>query len=341
MRYRRLGRTDMEVSVICQGGWSIAGGRTWGHQDRGDSVAAIRAALDSGINFFDTAEAYGAGESERIFGEVLAGRRKEVILATKVAREHLRARQVKRCCTDSLRRLRTDYIDLYQVHWPNPDVPLAETMEAMEQLRAEGKVRAVGVSNFGAGYLAELLDLGRVEANQVCYSLLWRAVEHEIQPLCAAGNVSILCYSPLCQGLLTGKFATPDDVPAGRARMRLFSGDRPESRHGGPGCEELMFEAIGRVRRISEGLGRPMAQVALAWLLGRAGVASVIAGGRSARQVRENAAAGDLELPAEAVERLAEAAEPLKARVGTNADLWQSDSRMERPARPEAKGHDR
>ena len=332
MRYRQLGRTDMQVSVICQGGWSIAGGRTWGRQDRGDSVAAIRAALDGGINFFDTAEAYGAGESERIFGEVLAGRRKEVILATKVSRDHLRAEQVRRCCADSLRRLRTDYIDLYQVHWPSPDVPLAETMEAMEQLRAEGKVRAVGVSNFGAGYLAELLDLGRVEADQVCYSLLWRAVEHEVQPLCAANDVGICCYSPLCQGLLTGKFATPDDVPAGRARMRLFSGDRPESRHGEPGCEELTFEAIRRVRRIAEDLGRPMAQVALAWLLARAGVASVIAGGRNARQVRENAAAGDLELPSEAVQRLAEATDALKARVGANADLWQSDSRMERPA---------
>jgi aryl-alcohol dehydrogenase-like predicted oxidoreductase len=216
------------------------------------------------------------------------------------------------------------------VHWPSPDVPIAETLGALEELKAEGKIRAIGVSNFGASYLKELASAGRAESNQLCYSLLWRAVEHDVQPMCVKRGMSILCYSALCQGLLTGKFQSADDVPKGRARTRLFASDRPMSRHHEHNRETMVFAALGEIRAVCREIGRPMGQVALAWLLAQPGVTSVIAGARSAEQARDNAAAGDLKLEEATVARLSKATEALKKDVGPNADMWQTESRMER-----------
>jgi len=330
MQYRKLGRTGVDVSVVCQGCWSLIGGMTWGDQDRDDSVAAIHAALDEGINFFDTAEGYGSGESEQLLGRALGARRKDVVVASKVSPSHLAPDQLVVHCEQSLRALGSDWIDLYQIHWPSPTVPIAETLATMETLRAAGKIRFVGVSNFGTSYMEELLAAGRVESNQLCYSLLWRGIEHEIQPLCEANDIGILCYSPICQGLLTGKFATADDVPDGRARSRLFSKDRPESRHGEPGCEAETFAAIDRIREICAAAGVSMTEAALAWLLARPAVTSVIAGGRTAEQTRQNARAGDVTLPDEVLTALTDAGEAVKACIGTNCDMWQGESRMER-----------
>jgi len=331
MRYRKLGRTDIEVSVICQGCWSIVGkDMTWGGNVLDDSIAAIRASLDAGVNFFDTAPGYGAGESEEILARALEGVRDDVVIATKVSPGDLEPKKLKAACEGSLRRLKTDYIDLYQIHWPSKDVPIADTLGAMEQLKQAGKIRAVGVSNFGVSYMADLLEAGRAESNQLPYSLLWRPIEHEVQPQCVAGDISILCYSSLCQGLLTGKFASADEVPAGRARTRLFSKDRPQSRHHEAGCEKEAFKAIDEIREICRSINGPMGRVSLAWLLAQRGVASAIVGGRNAAQACENARAGDLELSPDVVEALSGAAEKVKRCIGPNCDLWQSDSRMER-----------
>jgi aryl-alcohol dehydrogenase-like predicted oxidoreductase len=330
VKYRKLGRTDIEVSVICQGCWSIVGDATWGEQDERDSIEAIQAALESGINFFDTAEGYGSGYSEQLLGRVLEKYREEVVLATKVSPSHFRPSELKRSCEASLKRLRTDWIDLYQLHWPNPDIPVADTLGTLEELKREGKIRAAGVSNFGVSYLGEATAAGRVESNQLCYSLLWRPLEHEIQPFCVEHDISILCYSPIAQGLLAGKFRRADDVPEGRARTRLFSGKRPQSRHNEPGYEEQTFAAVDELRRITNPLDCTMAQASLAWLLEQNIVASVIVGGRNAAQVRENAAAGDVELDVETIKAMREATEPIKDYAGINADMWQTDTRMER-----------
>jgi len=331
MKYHALGQTDIEVSRVCMGCWALIGGGTWGDQDRDESLACLRAAFDEGVTFFDTAPAYGAGESEELVARALRDVRKDVVLATKVSRGDLAGEAVVASCERSLRLLKTDVIDLLQVHWPSPTVPLAETLGAMERLKEAGKIRAIGVSNFGASYLRSLLRQERVESNQVCYSLLFRAIEHEVQPLCVADEVSILCYSPLCQGLLTGKFASADAVPAGRARSRLFSKNRPQSRHDEAGCEAEAFEAIARIGNVARSLGEAPGPVALAWALAQGGVASVIAGARSVEQVRENARAADLSLPDEALAALADATEPVKRRLGPNIDLWQTTSRAEPP----------
>ena len=330
MKYRTLGRTDISVSVVCMGCWAIISDSTWGNQDEADSVGAIHAALEAGVNLFDTAEGYGRGASEELLGRVLADRpRESVVIATKVGKFGLTADKLMRHCEESLTRLRTDHIDLYQVHWPNPRVPIAETMAALENLKAQGKIRIAGVSNFGRSCLDDLLAVGRVESNQLPYSLLWRPIEQEVQPVCVENEISILCYSALCQGLLTGKFTSADEVPESRARTRLFSEQRPESRHGEPGCEAETFEAIAALRSICEELGQPMNRVALAWLLAQPGVTSVIAGARNAEQAGQNARAAELELEPDVVAALGQATRKVAEYVGTNADMWERHSRME------------
>ncbi|MFW6132473.1 MAG: aldo/keto reductase, partial [Planctomycetota bacterium] len=318
MRYRKLGRTDIEVSVICQGCWSlVTEDFNWGHNELRDSIDAIRTSMDAGVNFFDTAEGYGRGESEQILARALGDLRKDVVIATKVSRGNLAPEAVREHCDRSLRRLGTDYIDLYQIHWPHPKIPVADTLGAMEALRDEGKIRAIGVSNFGVSYMRDLFAAGRGESNQVCYSLLWRPIEHAVQPMCVEKDMNILCYSPIAQGLLTGKFSSVDDIPDKRVRTRLFSSTRPNADHGEPGCEREVFDAVERIRRISESIGEPMGNVSMAWLLTRQAVTSVIVGGRKAEQASRNAAAGDLTLGDDVIGQLTEATEPVKRAVGT------------------------
>jgi aryl-alcohol dehydrogenase-like predicted oxidoreductase len=328
MQYRTLGRSDISVSAVALGCWVFAGDSTWGPQDVNESIATVHAALDAGVNFFDTAEGYGGGDSESILGRALAGRRHEAVIATKVSRAHLAGDEVQRACERSLRRLQTDYVDLYQIHWPSRTVPLEETVEALERLREQGKVRALGVCNFGVGDLSDLLEPDRFESNQLPYSLLWRAIEYDIQQKCIDNGMGILCYSSLTQGLLTGKFATPDEVPAGRARTRHFSPARPQVRHGEAGCEAETFAALERIRSIGEEVGQPMARLAVAWLLHQPGVTSVIAGARRPDQIRQTAQAADVALSTETISALSAATEDVKRIIGPNPDMWQSQSRF-------------
>jgi len=328
MRYTSLGKSDIEVSVVCMGCWAIVGDSTWGRQDPDEAIAAIHASLDVGVTFFDTANTYGEGYSEELLAKALDKRRNEVVIATKVHSGALTREKMKPACEESLRRLRRDYIDLYQIHWPNWNVPLEESIEALEELKQEGKIREFGMSNFGKQDLTEAVEKGNVVTDQLAYSLLFRAIEYEIQPVCVEHGIGILCYSPLAQGLLTGKFATPDDVPAGRARTRHFSRNREGVRHGEEGCEEETFAAIERVRSISDKVGRPMAEVSLAWLLAQPAVTAVIAGARNAEQAKANAQAGDLELPDEIIQQLAEATDELKEKLGPNPDMWQAQPRI-------------
>lgn len=328
MKYCKLGQTDITVSVVAMGCWALAGGRVWGPQDEVDSTATVKAALDAGVNFFDTAEGYGGGDSELVLGRALAGRRHEAVIATKVSRVHLSSDGVRQACERSLRRLQTNYIDLYQIHWPNRTVPLDETMEALEKLRQQGKVRAIGVCNFGVQDLSHPLKIGEVETDQLPYSLLWRAIEYEIRQKCVDEGIGILCYSPLAQGLLTGKFGSPAEVPGGRARTRHFSKDRPQTRHGEAGCEAEVFSAIETIRRICDTIHQPMAKVAVAWLLYQPGITSVIAGARRPDQIKQTAEAADLRLSPEIMGELAEATEEVKRILGPNPDMWQSESRI-------------
>jgi aryl-alcohol dehydrogenase-like predicted oxidoreductase len=207
---------------------------------------------------------------------------------------------------------------------------LEPTWRALEALQKEGKIRHIGVSNFGASYLDEACQIGRIASNQIPYNLLWRAVEFDIQPRCIARQIGLLCYSPLAQGLLSGKFLTADEVPEKRARTRLFSSTRKMTRHGEPGCEELTFAVLAEIRELARKRGLSMGNMALAWLLRQPAVTSVVVGARNATQAADNAAAAEVELDDEFTRLLARLTDNIKQFIGPNADPWEHVSRMER-----------
>ncbi|ADN01397.1 aldo/keto reductase [Spirochaeta thermophila] len=329
MEYAELMGTDIRISRIGMGCWGIAGGRTWGERDDRRSIDTLRAAYDRGISFFDTAYSYGNGYSEELVGKALGPLGDRVVIATKVGTELSSPSEVERHCEESLRRLRRDWIDLYQLHWHLPGMPpLPEIIEAMWRLVESGKVRAIGVCNLGKGQLALLPPEIPVVTNQLPYSLLWRAIEYEVMPASLERGMGILAYSPLMQGLLTGKFSSPEEVPEGRARSRHFSSSRPQAIHGEEGAEELTFETIHRLSDLARDLDIPLAHLAIAWVLQREGVASVLVGARTPDQVDANVGALAVRLSEEVLAELDTITTPLKERLGPNPDMWQTSGRI-------------
>jgi aryl-alcohol dehydrogenase-like predicted oxidoreductase len=258
----------------------------------------------------------------------LVGWRYEAVIATKVWAGNLAPDDVIKACEQSLKNLQTDYIDLYQIHWPNHQIPLAETVGALEQLKEQGKIRAIGVSNFAVRDLSDMVALGECQANQLPYSLLWRVIEREIQPLCLEHNVGIICYSPLAQGLLTGRYATVAEVPDYLTGTRLYAGTRPNAEHDDPGCEEEVFAALKEIRRIAGELQQSMAAISLAWLMQQPGITAVLVGARKPEEVQWNLPAVELKLSEPVITKLAEVTEPVKEKLGNNPDMWMSESRM-------------
>ena len=317
--YKRLGNTEIEVSVVALGCWAFGGDAMWGQQNDEDSIAAVNTALDKGINFFDTAEAYG--NSEKVLGKALLGKREGLVIATKPVPGRMTKEEIIKACEDSLERLQTDYIDLYQIHWPNHTIPFEETMEGLLRLKEQGKIRAVGVCNFGNSDLNGILKAGRIETNQISYNLIWRAIEYSIQETCIKNDVGIMCYSPLMHGILTGKYHTADDVPDSRARTKHFSQSRTPN---GAGFEEETFEAINRIRKISKECGISMSYLSVLWLLHQKGIVSVLAGGRNSEQVKENADIIKMKITEDVIRELTLATDSLKEKLGPNADMWRN-----------------
>lgn len=328
MRYVRLGRTDLRVSALALGCWPFAGGSVWGAQRKEDSLATVRAALDRGINFFDTAYAYEAGASERVLGEALKPHRPSVVIATKLGGSEAHPDRIRAACRRSLRNLQIDCIDLYQIHWPAWDIPVSDAVGALQELRTLGWIRHFAVCNYGPRDFSALAALTAVPSNQLPYSLLARTIEREILPLCRAQGTGVIGYSPLAQGLLTGRYASADAVPAGLARTRHFAGRRPQARHDEAGCETEVFAALQAIRAIADDMGLSMAVLALAWLLQQPGVASLLIGARTPTELARNLPALEVPLSRDVAERLDVATRPVKARLGSNVDLWMAASRI-------------
>jgi aryl-alcohol dehydrogenase-like predicted oxidoreductase len=306
MRYRRLGSSDLHISAVSLGSWKTYGGAISDEQAR----ACIDTAFACGINFIDTANVYSGGASESFLGGVLSRRpRDSYILGTKLrfavgegTGEGLSAEQVHKQIDFSLRRLQTDYVDLYQCHRPDPNTPLEETMEALTDLVRMRKVRYIGFSEFPPELIQRSLDLTRERgfekfvSSQPEYSLLWRAPEDEVIPLCRENEISQVVWSPLAEGVLTGKYR-PDSPPP--AETRATSERMGETI--GRRLDEATLERVERLRLIAERLGYTTAQVALAWILREDNVAAPIVGASRPDQVRENAAAADIDLDAETI----------------------------------------
>jgi aryl-alcohol dehydrogenase-like predicted oxidoreductase len=267
------------VPAIGFGAWPIGGGM--GAVDEADAIRTIHAAIDSGITLLDTAQAYRA--SEEILGRALVGRpRESVFLATKVSSPYSRG-HVRQAMENSLRALRTEYVDLYQVHWWNPAYPIGETMEAMESLRQEGKTRYLGVSNFSVPQMEEALRVARFHSLQPRYNLLDRSIEHEILPFCEREGIGILAHSPLAKGMLTGKygpghaFAEDDE----RSRMSEFGEARLRA----------VWPKVDRLRDLARSKSKSLVQLAVNALLWRSAVTCVLVGAKTPAQVREHVGA--------------------------------------------------
>jgi aryl-alcohol dehydrogenase-like predicted oxidoreductase len=300
MRYRRLGDSPIEVSEISLGSWLTYSGGV----ERDRIVACTKAAFEAGITFFDTANVYGRGAAEEAWGGILADYpRDSYVLATKVyfpmsgEDRGLSAEQIHKQIDASLRRLRTDHVDLYQCHRYDESTPLEETMAALTEVVDSGKARAIGFSEWSAEQIEAALELarqGRVAkfvSSQPQYSMLWRKPEREIFPLCAANGISQVVWSPLAQGVLTGKYAPgqappPDSRAASEAMGGFIAGF----------MEDRTLEAVQRLRPIADELGLTISQLSLAWVLREPNVASAIIGASRPEQVLENAAASGVEL---------------------------------------------
>ena len=306
MQTRKLGYTDLHLTTVGLGTWAIGGPWLfgWGAQDDADSIATIQAALDLGINWIDTAAIYGLGHSEEVVGKAIKGRRDQVIIATKCSRVwdesgnvsgSLKAASIRREAEDSLRRLNVDVIDLYQIHWPNPDEDIEEGWGTIADLVQEGKIRYGGVSNFNVTQLKRAQAIHPVASDQPPYSMVRREVEAELLPHCAANNIGVVVYSPMQAGLLTGKFS----------RAHLDSLPADDWRKGNPQFQEPAFSAtltlVEKLRPIAERNNKTLGQLAIAWVLRRPEVTSAIVGARRPEQIKETIQAGDWNLSPEDV----------------------------------------
>jgi aryl-alcohol dehydrogenase-like predicted oxidoreductase len=302
MTTKQLGRDGPSITRIGLGTWAIGGAGwkyAWGSQDDRDSVAVIHEALDLGINWIDTAAVYGLGHSEEVVGRALAGRRDKVILATKCGRKGtpdgsitsaLDAASIRAELDTSLRRLQTDWIDLYQIHWPDPDPQIEEAWGEIAKAVKAGKVRYAGVSNFNPAQMQRLQRIHPVTSLQPPYSMLRRDVEKEILPFCGKNGIGVVCYSPMQMGILSGTFT--------RQRAATLAGDdlRSQNPHfTEPGLSRNLA-LVERLRPIADRNSRTVGELALAWLLLRPEVTAVIVGGRRPGQAKALAGAADWKL---------------------------------------------
>lgn len=283
METRKLGRYGPEVSVIGFGAWA-AGGRGWGQVDDRETMAAIRRSIDLGATFIDTAEVYGGGHSEEIVGRAVQNfSRDDYFLATKVSGSDLSPRAIKSAIDGSLKRLMVEYVDLYQMHWPDSSTDVHESMQAMEDLVREGKIRFVGASNFEVPLLQAALEVRHLDSLQPPLSMLEREIEPEILPFCQENGIGVVAYSPMAKGLLTGKYGPGDTFAAGDVRGTdpLFVGDNFQRNLG----------IVERLRPIAERHHKTLGQLAVAWVLAHPQVTVALVGAKRPAQVEENVGA--------------------------------------------------
>lgn len=311
MQYRPLGLSGIDVPVVSFGAWA-AGGWMWGGADDDAAVRAIQHGIDLGITCIDTAPAYGMGHSERIVGRAIAGRRDRAIIATKCGirwdleegqhffdtldnegkpcalYRNLRPESIRYECEQSLRRLEIEVIDLFQCHWPDPTTPIEDTMGELSRLRDEGKIRAVGVSNFSNDMIDAAQQIVPIVSSQPKYNALERDAEKEHLPYCHEKKIGVLAYSPIAQGLLTGKVGLDRVFPEGDGRRNkaLFSREN----------RAQVLDMLEHARSVAEHYDATLGQLFIAWVIAQPGLSSALVGARNEVQVEENALAGDIQL---------------------------------------------
>ena len=327
MQYRTLGKTNMSASAVALGTWAIGGGPWWGDSDDNQSIKAIQAAMDAGVSMIDTAPAYGWGHSEEVVGKAIKGHRDKVILSTKCGLWwkddrgssffEMEDKHVKRCLLpatileeleDSLRRLDTDYIDLYHTHWQSlePDkYPIEDTMQCLLKLKEEGKIRAIAASNVDLEHIKQYQAAGILDAIQPKYSMLDREIEKEILPYCHSQGISALAYSPLEQGLLTGKIGMDQTFPEGAFRNNI-PWFRPVNRRKVLNMLEGWSDLLSKYNC-------SLSQLVIAWTMAQEGITFVLCGARKETHVKDNVRAADLEIEPADLSRIRRDVEALGA----------------------------
>ncbi len=295
MKQRMLGKNGPMISEIGLGTWAMGGPWVfgWGAQEDAESIRTIRRALDLGVTWIDTAAVYGLGHAEEVVAEAIKEHRREVLVATKCGlvwdrrgrvTHNNRPESIRRECEQSLRRLQTEVIDLYQIHWPDPDVPVEDSWGELTRLQEEGKVRYVGVSNFDVPLLARCQQIAPVQSLQPPYSMLYRKIEAEILPWCRENGVGVIAYSPLQSGLLTGKFS--------RDFLQTLPPDDWRRRHQHGFFGEPKFSSaldfVERIRPLAAAYGKTLTELALAWVLQQPGITAAIVGARRPAQIELN-----------------------------------------------------
>lgn len=314
MQTRQLGSSDVRVTPVIFGAWAI-GGWMWGGNEESESLDAIRASIANGVNTIDTAAIYGMGHSEELVGRAIKGIREKVVIATKcgmrwdtdqgsdpwpqkdnegrdvIIRKNARPDSIALECERSLKRLGVDVIDLYQIHWPDTSTPVEDSMHAMVKLREQGKIRAIGVSNYDASWMGKALKAAPVASLQPPYSLLQRKIEQEILPFCRQNNVGVIVYSPLERGLLTGKVGPEREFAPGdhRAKHKFFTVEN----------RKRVLAALDKVRPIAERHKASLAQLVINWTTHEPGITAALVGARNAEQAEHNARALHFELSPE------------------------------------------
>lgn len=312
MQKRAFGKTGMEITEIGFGSWAIGGSgwaAAWGPQDDEEAVGAIQRSVELGMNWVDTAAVYGLGHSEELVAQALkvVPEADRPLVFTKCAlvwdensevHNSLKADSVKRECEDSLRRLQTDVIDLYQIHWPNPDEDIEEGWTAMAELKEEGKVRHIGVSNFDVGQMERAQTIAPVETLQPPYNILNRGVEDEILPYCAENDIGVIVYSPMRSGLLTGKMTRErvENLPSDDWRRNAEDFQEPRLSRN--------LKLVDLLTEIGAGHGKSPAEVAIAWTLGHPAVTAAIVGGRRPDQVDGIIGAAEFRLSDDELDRI-------------------------------------
>jgi aryl-alcohol dehydrogenase-like predicted oxidoreductase len=340
MERRACGRSGLGLPVLGLGCWAFGGGEYWGRHEQRDAVAVVRRAFDLGVTYFDTAEVYNDGRSEASLGQALRGLpRDRVVVGTKVSPAHVQPDVLPRRCEASLRRLGTDRIDLYMVHWPitphsirHFDAQLEvgpavdDAFAALLRLQEQGRVRHLGVSNFARNKLEEAQRYcPALAANELPYNLLSRAIEWEALPACQDLGVGVIGYMALLQGVLTDLYPRLDDVPPWQRRTRHFDAHKaPAARHGLEGEEEAVAQALAEIRVVCRETGHTLPALALKWAVANRSVACTLVGSRSVEKLEANVRAVEQPLPAETVARLNAITDPLKARLGRSFDYYEN-----------------
>ena len=305
-----LGTTAISVSRLCLGGWQATG---WISSDEKRFVDVMRKGFERGINFVDTAEGYGDGVSEELIAKAIGANREKIVIATKFSHNHSAPDDIRKALEKSLKRLRTDYIDLYQQHWPPKKPPLMETLAELDKLKKEGKIRAVGVSNWMEPEFTEIDNPARIDALQPCHSLLWRNCERNILPLCRKFNIAYLPYSPLCQSILANRLGPVSEPPRDHRKRNALL-------HPSKRAQLSVFLHI--LSSVAHDYNKTPAQVAVRWLLDIPGVTSVIVGASNVVQLEENLGALDWNLSKESWDLLSEKSAGFSEGLKPHDTLW-------------------